>query len=163
MITRDMYFRGRDKSYAGEFTVEIARNASTLLERVNALLELAAAEGVTPGVDQVTLNAVASGWRPAGVNARTANAATASTHLLGLGIDIQDQHPGRPLARWCLRNLGQLERIGLWMEDPRWTGGKNNNDPWVHLQARPPRSGNRVYIPSSAPPGAPALPEQVGP
>ncbi len=160
-ITRDMYFRGRDRAYAGDFTTEVARNASLLLERVNELLALAEADGIALGVDQVSHTAVASGWRPPGVNARTANAATTSTHLVGLGVDLQDQHPERPFARWCLRSLAELERIGLWMEDPRWTGG--NADPWVHLQARAPRSGNRVYVPSLQPPGAPPLPEQVGP
>lgn len=163
MITRDQYFRGRDKAYASDYSIRIERNVAQLLELANELLERAAAEGVVPGVDQVTLTAVASGWRPPGVNARTANAASGSTHLDGEGIDVQDQHPERPLARWCLRNLHHLERLGLWMEDPRWTGGKNNDDPWVHWQKRPPRSGNRIFIPSTKPPGAPPLPEQVGP
>jgi len=90
------------------------------------------------------------------VNARTANAAKASTHLTGQGCDLQD-HLDRRLAVWCLRNLYALESIGLWMEDPRWTGGTGNKDPWLHVQTRAPGSGRRVFAPSSAPPGDPTF------
>jgi hypothetical protein len=57
--------------------------------------------------------------------------------------------------RWCLRNLNEMETIGLWMENARWT------PTWVHLQTVPPLSGHRVYVPSALPPKAPSLPEQV--
>lgn len=157
MITLAQYWMGRDGAYAAECTLAVRRNAVETVRRVNLALELAAADGVEPGVDQVTHNAVASGWRPRGINARTANAGDASTHITAEGCDVQD-HPDRPLARWALRNLEKLEEIGLWMEDPQWTGGA---DPWVHWQIRPPHSGKRVYIPSTQPPLAAKLPEQI--
>jgi hypothetical protein len=147
----------RDAAYPGELTPQIAENASKLLAAVNTLLRCAAEDGIEPALDEITGNAVASGWRPQAVNERTSNAGKASTHLTGRGIDIQD-HQDRRLARWCLRNLDRLETLGLYMEAPRWTGGKS---PWIHLQCIAPASGKRVFIPSSSPPLAIALPEEA--
>lgn len=158
MITNEQYFMGRDAKYPAELTAEIRHNAGVLVGKVNTLLAMAETEGIVPGFDQVTGTHVASGWRPAGVNERTANAAKTSKHLTGQGVDLQDS-AGRALARWCLRNLDALEDLGLWMEDPQWTGGR---DPWVHLQTVPPGSGKRVYVPSTAPALAAALVEQGG-
>lgn len=158
MIALHDYWMGRNITYAGELTPEIRRNAESLLGKVNALLAQAAVDGVSPAIDQVTRTPVASGWRPLGVNARTANSGKASTHITGRGIDLQDT-PHRDLARWCLRNLDALEDLGLYMEDPQWTGGR---DPWVHLQLVPPGSGKRVYVPSNSPALAAALVEQGG-
>lgn len=158
MITVEQYFMGRDKEYAGDCTDLIIANAHYTVEAVNTLLAVAKKAGVEPGVDQITKTPVASGWRPPAVNDRTCNAAKGSTHLTAEGCDLQD-HPDRRLARWCLRNQDELEEIGLWMENPRWCYG--NNDPWVHLQTRPPKSGNRVFIPSTAPPQCEPLPEQI--
>jgi hypothetical protein len=115
-----------------------------------------AEEGIEPAIDRFTLTPVASGWRPRGVNARTANAAEFSSHITGEGIDVQD-HADRRIARWCLRSIVRLTEIGIWCEDFRWTGGL---DPWVHWQSKPPRSGRRFYIPNGNPPIAEALPEQ---
>lgn len=156
LITVQQYWMGRDSIFGGELTDDVRANAEETVRRVNVILELANAAGVPVALDQVTRNRVSSGWRPAGVNARTANAGAKSTHITGEGCDIQD-NAGRELARWCLRNLTILEEVGLWMEDPQWTGGL---DPWVHLQTRGPRSGKRVYVPSAAAPIASKLPEQ---
>ena len=65
-------------------------------------------------------------------------------HLSGKGIDLRDG-PGRPLARWCLRNLELLGELALWMEDPRWIAS------WVHLQAGQSPNGKRVFVPSNSP------------
>lgn len=152
------YFKlhGRPESDA------LIANAATLLEKVNALLERAEQDRVVPGIDQVSQNHVASGYRHAGANASTANAAVASKHLTCHGIDLQDIIGTRALAVWCIQNLEQLEECGLWMEDPRWTGGRTNTDPWVHLQDVPPRSGRRVYVPSSQPPTDPDFYKRAG-
>jgi hypothetical protein len=154
-ITASQYWMGRDTLYRLELTPEIRTNAAYLLAGVNALLVLAAGDGVVPGIDEKTGNYVASGWRPLAINDRTSHAAKSSTHILGLGVDLQDHRHERLLARWCLRKLQHLERLGLYMEDPRWTPD------WVHLQRRAPGSGKRVYVPSSAPALALALPEQA--
>lgn len=158
MITLEQYWMGRDLKYPAELTSEIRHNAELLVGKVNNLLTFADEDGVAPGTDQVTGTAVASGWRPQGVNERTRNAASGSKHIMALAVDLQDTK-NRDLARWCIRNLDALEAAGLWMEDPQWTGGP---DPWVHLQGVPPGSGKRVYVPSTMPPLAKALVEQGG-
>jgi hypothetical protein len=147
-ITLNDYWMGRDDKYGGSLTPEIRQNATTLVAKLNELLDLAAIDGVEPV-------GVASGWLPAAVNDATSNAAKRSTHITGEGCDLRDDKD-RSFARWCLRNLEALARLDLYMEDPRWT------PTWVHLQNRAPGSGRRVYVPSAAAPLAKPLPEQGG-
>ena len=154
MITLADYFMGRDRAYQEDCTQEIRANAVLTVARVNLLLAAAEEEFVYPGTDEETHTQVASGWRPRGLNARTSNAATNSKHLTAQACDLQDTE-GREFARWCLRNLEVLERIGLWMEAPRYTPS------WVHVQTIPPGSGLRVYRPSTATPIASLLPEEL--
>lgn len=140
------YLMGRDVTHAPDLTPEIAENALELLRALDVLLDFAEFDGVLPALDEATQTYVASGWRPPAVNDRTANAAKGtSTHLAGYGIDLQD-HADRRLAVWCCRNLDLLERLGLYAEDFRFTGGPS---PWVHLQIVPPKSRRRVYVPSA--------------
>jgi len=154
MIIPADYYMNRDAAYPGDLTDAIRSNVHELLGRVNLLLAWAYNDNVRPALDARTRSHVASGWRPAAVNDATANAAKASKHLTGQAIDLRD-NGSRDLARWCLRNLEALEEIGLWMEDPQWT------PTWVHLQIVPPVSRLRVYCPSSKPPLAALLPEQL--
>ena len=128
---------GRDLKYP--CSDEIKTNALETIKRTN---ELKLIYGIKEDI-------VASGWRPSAVNDATCNAAKGSTHLTGQALDTKD--PNRRFAKWCLQNLHELEEIGLWMEDPRWT------PTWVHLQTVPPRSGKRVYVPSTKPALAPPL------
>jgi hypothetical protein len=146
-ITIDDYFMGRDREYAHQLTPEIRQNAVETTALVNALLAEAADDGVEPAVHPVTKTHVSSGWRPPAVNAATANAAKLSTHLAAEACDIADDNL-RSLAVWCIRSLVVLERLGLYLEDPRWTKGQYTN--WVHVQKRAPGSGRRVFVPSSA-------------
>lgn len=156
MITFADYFMGRDRTHQAECTDEIRANAALTVARVNQLLAEAEEELIEPGIDEATETQVASGWRPAGINASTQNSAAGSKHLTAMACDLQDTGD-RQFARWCLRNLAALERIGLWMEDPQWT------PTWVHLQTVPPGSGRRVYRPSAAEPMVAKLPEQLEP
>lgn len=149
MITLELYLMGRDLKYA--CSDEVRRNALVTVDKTNQLKLLAALDGLTFPDDATE---VASGWRPAVINECTSNAAKLSSHITGCALDTRD--PQRLFARWCLRNLNHLEKIGLWMEDPRWT------PTWVHLQTYTPGSGKRVYIPSTKPPLAASLPEQGG-
>jgi hypothetical protein len=158
MITLEQFWMGRDAKYPAELSPEILHNAERLVGKVNNLLAFAEADGVAPGIDQATGNAVSSGWRPVFVNDRTRNSAAGSKHLDARAVDVQDTRD-RALARWCLKNLDVLEQLGLWMEDPQWTGGA---DPWVHLQLVPPGSGRRVFVPSTMPPKFAKLIEQGG-
>lgn len=159
MITLADYWMGRDARFPEALTDKIVDNATLLLGRVNLLLSWAYAENVTPALDRVTGNHIASGWRPPQINDATANAAAHSRHLTGEAIDLRDNGT-RDLARWCLNNLDALEEIGLWMEDPQWTHIPPGQ-PWVHLQIVPPASHRRVYCPSNRPPLAARLPEQI--
>lgn len=153
MLIPTDYWMGRDVTHAADLTDAIRANAAELLGRVNLLLTWAYADNVRPALDAKTCSHVASGWRPPAVNDATPNAAHGSKHTTGEAIDLRDNGT-RDLARWCLKNLDALEEIGLWMEDPQWTPS------WVHLQIQPPKSRNRVFIPSSAPPLVAKLPEQ---
>jgi hypothetical protein len=159
VVTRAAYLMGRDVRYPGSVTPEVEANVAMLLPAVNSFLEVARHEGVPIGIDEKTGTIVASGLRPLQLNDRTQNAAASSTHILGLGIDLQDLvELGRPLARFalrCARPGGLLEELGLFMERPQWTAD------WLHLQLKSPRSGRRVYVPSSASPLVAALPEEI--
>lgn len=143
---------GREATHT--LTDDCYLNACETVKRVNQLLSMAALDGVFP--EAVNESEVASGWRPAEVNAATPNAAPDSKHVTGQACDLRD-NKARDFARWCLRNLEVLDDLGLWLENPMWTGGKSN---WVHLQTVPPHSGRRVFVPSDNPPLAAALPEQ---
>lgn len=145
---------GRDIAYASELTDAIRANAAETVRRANSLLDIAAAQGILPGIDFVTKCAVGSGWRPAGVNATTSNAAKGSKHLTGQALDIRDTVPHRPLATWACTPQGRaaLEQVGLWCERPQWCPS------WLHVQIVPPGSGSRFFVPSSAAPLAYLLP-----
>lgn len=149
-LTLADYLKLYGVEYRAQLTQQLVGNAETLLDKINQLLVAAAADGVSPGVDQISGNAFSSGWRPAHVNARTSNAGKHSLHIICRAGDLQD-NIARDLAVWCIKNLPVLERIGLWMEDPRWTAGTNRRDPWVHVQDVAPGSGRRVFVPSIAP------------
>lgn len=153
-ITVDDYMMGRDKAYP---PVEIQwQNAALIVALANELLDEAEASGVPLNrMDQFTGTLVASGYRPLAINERTRNAASGSRHLSCEAIDIQDSR-NQDLARWCLQNLTILERLGLYMENPRWTFSLNS-DHWVHIQTRPPGSGKRVYRPNGDPPRGPEI------
>jgi uncharacterized protein YcbK (DUF882 family) len=62
-----------------------------------------------------------------------------SNHLSGKAVDISDVNC--KLQKWCLENEFTLAKIGLWMEDFKYT------QTWVHFQICPPKSGNRFFIP----------------
>ena len=146
MIDLKAYYDGRDEAYRRELTDKIRRNAEDTVKKANALLKRAGFEHVC---------AVNSGWRPRQVNAATPNASATSHHVSGRAVDLPD--PDRALAAWCVHNLNVLAEIGLWLEDPRWTYDADG-DHWVHVQTVPPKSGRRVFVPSTAPATDPDFP-----
>lgn len=86
---------------------------------------------------------------------RPKNGSATSWHYKGAAIDVDDNDAG-DFAKWCVEpdNLKFIASLDLYMEDPRWTNG---NGSWVHFQSKAPRSGKRVFVPSSAKPGNPSL------
>lgn len=62
-----------------------------------------------------------------------------SRHLTGQAADVAD--PDGELRRFLNTTIIPWDKIGLWMEDPKYTPG------WIHFQAVPPKSGKRFFIP----------------
>ena len=60
-----------------------------------------------------------------------------SNHLVGKAVDFSD--PKREFYHWLLAHQDLFADCGLYMEEG--TVG------WVHLQAIPPKSGRRVFLP----------------
>ncbi len=113
-------------------------NAHTLAERITAL------EAAIGQCQQLT-----SGYRRLSDNL-AAGGASHSLHMECAAADLAD--PDGALWQWCLENMHVLNKIGLWVEHPNWTHSRT--DPakrWVHFQIFAPHSGNRVFVPSSAP------------
>lgn len=138
--------------YAADSSAAVRIAAGDLLLAVNDLLDAAAADGVelleNPATDSMVSGRGNGGFRPPYVRV----GAPQSKHRTGHAVDVFD--PRRALAAWCVANPERLVECGLAMEDPRWT------PTWVHLQDLLPASGKYVFIPSSDPPLAKALPGQ---
>jgi hypothetical protein len=138
-VTSAEYF----SQYLGDpsVTMHMVANAADLLARVNAIYEYAKADGCEMPDNPDTQSGV-SGQGHGGYRAPNCTVgATNSTHRNAQVIDRYD--PSRKFASWCMAHQNLLRDHGLYMEDPRWT------KTWVHLQSVPPKSGNRVYIPST--------------
>lgn len=114
------------------------QNLFTLIERVNALVSSYAKPII-----------VSSGYRNPAHNSSLSNASKTSWHQLCAAVDIADAD-GRFWA-FVLHNLDLCAKLGLWVEDKRWT------PTWVHLQIYPPASGKRVFVPSTKPALKPEL------
>lgn len=124
-ITKDDYLMGRDK--LSPLSPEMVQKMHILLERVNKLLSLYGNEVK-----------VSSGYRPAQIN-QSIGGAKQSAHMTCEAIDLVD--PNAHLCNWILNNLHLLKQLGLFTENPVFTKG------WVHLQIRPTKSGNLVFLP----------------
>jgi hypothetical protein len=107
-------------------------------------LQTAAIEDLVPRVNNL-LNAfgesrsVTSGFRSKEDQARINPKVTASAHMTGQAVDLED-NDGR-LDAFCLNHLELLRELGLYLESPERTAR------WTHLQTRPPKSGHIVFQP----------------
>lgn len=66
-----------------------------------------------------------------------------SMHIKGAAVDIYDADGS--LWTWCMDNAELLQKIGVWLEDKRYT------PTWVHFQVFAPVSGHFVFIPYAGP------------
>lgn len=109
-------------------------NAANLLIKVNSLL-------LTLGIKEVTIS---SGFRPAAVNAKIANASKKSLHMTGSAIDIAD--PGNKIGKLIQEQAERdqysdlLHKHGLWLEDLAATAS------WAHLDQSTARKNRPVRI-----------------
>lgn len=110
-------------------------NLETLVNRLNAFFA-----GYSKPIK------VSSGYRPPEVNKATANASATSWHLQCAAVDL---HCTNEVWQYCIENLELAKQTGLWFEDKRWT------PTWTHVQIYPPKSGNRIFVPSNKPPIVP--------
>jgi len=129
MLTLEKFYMGRDKKFAAELTDEIKTNADILIAKVNALLKDLGWEKAVE---------VSSGWRPAGINSKTPNAAKRSSHMIGMAVDLVDDKD-QTLGKKILSRPDLLKKHGLWLEALAATKGQYTN--WAHLdfKARSPR------------------------
>lgn len=138
-ITPTDYLMNRDQLYPNELTTEILKNIEQTCRKVNSLLAVMEAEGVSLEIHPQTLCIISSGWRPPQINGQMKGAAPKSKHMTGEAVDLYD--PEGSLDQFCLEKQDSLASLGLWMEHPLATKG------WCHLQIVPPRSGARVFYP----------------
>jgi hypothetical protein len=131
-IRKEMYWNGNDKKYPNDLTLEVDDNATKLLEAVNTFL-----------ANYQPMLLVSSGWRPKTHNTKIGGAPS-SNHIKGLAIDIKDTD--NRVFQYVLQNLKLAEQLGLYFEDKRWT------PTWVHIQLVKPKSGKRIFVPSSSAP-----------
>lgn len=138
-ITRDDVLMGRDKQ--APLSEEQENNLKLLITNVNRFLK----------VYNKKLE-ITSGYRPPSINAKIGGGAN-SMHLHCLAVDFRDRDGS--LSIFCLDNLDLLYKCDLWIEDPKWTRVKNSEGDivggWTHFQAKSPRSGRRVFVPSTSP------------
>jgi len=139
MLTVKKLLNGYDEymQFKKEINEELLSNLKDLADKVNEFLN-----HVGLRADQIVIN---SGFRPQAVNEATANSAKKSNHILGLAVDLKDPFNNLFNAFMKEENLSKAKELGLYFENPRHTST------WVHIQIVAPKSGNRVFLASSAP------------
>lgn len=136
MITKEQYFNGK------EHTIGQDVEADLLLRQVNMLLTEAVAKKVyTMDVCPNTGTQISGSKGGSGDGgfrlAESTTGAAKSSHKEAKAVDVYD--PQDKLDRWITDEL--LSHYGLYREAPTKTPG------WCHLTTRPPKSGNRTFLP----------------
>lgn len=129
-----------DRLKSPELTKPVLDNVDKLVKLVNELL------------DHIKWDkpiVVSSGFRPSAVNASVPNAAAKSSHTLGMAVDIMQPKDNNELAKVIIEAQKKdkiLTKLGLWIENPQFTVGKNTS--WVHLDFRTrPDRDSRMFNP----------------
>ncbi len=111
-----------------ELTPEQARNFEFLFVAINAVR-------CAYGKPMIVTSGVRSIADQQRINPRQMDDA----HTKAAACDVLDVD--KSLLLWCMANLGLLGRLGLYLEDRRYTPN------WVHFQIYPPKSGKRIFVP----------------
>ncbi len=130
MISLDEILKGRAKF--NDLSDEVQLNLLTLLDRIN---QVRSKYGKPMKVND-------------GLRVAQGSGSPTSWHFKGAAIDIDDNDAG-DFWKWCLKNLAFIAECGLWMEHPCWTHYAGGT--WCHFQIYPPKSGKRVFVPSTQP------------
>ena len=143
MITAEQYFQGKPHDAEQDILAE------DLLARVNALLEQAAAAGVTVLLCPNTgtqISGSKGGTGDGGFRLPTSTTGSPhSSHKTAQGVDVYD--PGGALDDWLddfevgVGDNVKLAEHGLYREAPSATST------WCHLTTRPPPSKRRTFHP----------------
>ena len=111
--------------------------AESMLERVNALLDEAAADGVpipaNPKTGSLVSGTENGGFRPQACS----TGAPKSSHKQARAVDVYD--PEDALDAWV--NDAKLTKHGLYREHP------DDTPSWCHLSDKAPPSGRRTFKP----------------
>lgn len=140
-ITLENYLKSYDHLYPEEYTVGVGTCAEMIVKKVNSLLAVLEAEGVSLEANPRTGSIVNSGWRPQAINGQVKGAAVRSKHITGQACDLYDPEGEIDTYLMSEPGLRVLSAAGLWLEHPSATKG------WSHVQTVPPRSGHRVFYP----------------
>lgn len=82
---------------------------------------------------------VTSGLRSDADQTRINPGAKKSAHLTGEAVDVADSDG--EIYDFCIHNVALLIELGIYLESKTYTPR------WAHLTIRPPKSGNRFFIP----------------
>lgn len=117
-----------------EKTPEVIANAEELLKRINNLFK-----------DTKFNLVVTSGFRTINHN-KIIGGAVNSLHCQGLAIDLSDSD--KEIGDHLVRHIELLMMNNLYMESLQSTHASNRPSArWVHLQAKAPKSGARIFLP----------------
>ena len=118
-----------------EVTEDVLKNATKLIAKVSTLLRLIPIDNVT----------ITSGFRTKKYNEKRGGSKN-STHCTGEGIDLHD--PDETIGKWAQSNIGYLREENIYMESLAVTHkSEKPSGKWVHLQVKPPRSCNQIFLP----------------
>ena len=119
----------------------IDENLQTLFDRVIELQD-------AYGKEFIVTSGLRSDEKQAELIKQGKSTARLSNHLFGCAVDVLDSDG--QIAEWVMLNLDACKRIGLWMESfesIEKLALKYGTRRWAHFQIKPPKSGNRVFIP----------------
>lgn len=137
MITYSQYFAGWVDH--PDATSERKGNADKLLLAVAKLMGMAELDGVifpvNPNTETQVSGCTYGGFRPQSC----CQGSMHSAHKEGQAVDLYDPHDC--IDDWCMANLNNLKKCGIYLEHPNSTRG------WSHWGLRAPASGKRVYFP----------------